>query len=120
MPRRSYNLFMISAQENKRNYATMKTLGTSLRRLGYLIFIEAAFITLFGVLLGIAGGYVLAFGMLATASEFEVWNFELVFSWFWFAVGTLLILIVIVLVSWLTIRYIKKINIADVIRERSY
>ncbi len=115
-----YNLFMISAQENKRNYATMKTLGTSLRRLGYLIFIEAAFITLFGVLLGIAGGYVLAFGMLATASEFEVWNFELVFSWFWFAVGTLLILIVIVLVSWLTIRYIKKINIADVIRERSY
>ncbi|WP_455391887.1 ABC transporter permease [[Eubacterium] cellulosolvens] len=115
-----YNLFMISAQENKRNYATMKTLGTSLRRLGYLIFIEAAFITLFGVLLGIAGGYVLAYGMMATASEFEVWNFELVFSWLWFAVGTIMIVIVIVLVSWLTIRYIKKINIADVIRERSY
>jgi putative ABC transport system permease protein len=115
-----YNLFMISAQENKRNYATMKTLGTSLRRLGYLIFIEAAFITLFGILLGIAGGYLLAYGMLATASEFEVWNFEIIFSWLWFAVGTLMISFVICLVSWLTIRYIKKINIADVIRERSY
>ncbi len=115
-----YNLFMINAQENRRNYATMKTLGTSLRRLGYLIFIEAGFIILFGVILGGIGGYFLAIGMILEASEFEAWNLEIIFSWNWFIAGTLLIILVVVLVSLLTIRYINRINIADVIRERSY
>ncbi len=115
-----YNLFMISTQEKRRDYATMKTLGTSLRKIGYIIFIEAGFIVVFGLILGVAFAYVLAFGMLMNASEFEVWNFEIIFSWNWFMVGTGLILFVVYFVSYLTIRYIKNINIADVIRERNY
>jgi len=113
-----YNLFRINAQENRRNYATMKTLGTPLRRLGYLIFIEGGFITIFGVLVGSAGGYGLAAYMMRAVSDFD-WEPTLVFSWLGFLVGFIMITFVVFLVSIFTIRYIAKINIADVIRERT-
>ncbi|UCG70973.1 MAG: FtsX-like permease family protein [Thermoplasmata archaeon] len=115
----AYNLFMINAHESRRDYATMKTLGTSLKKLSYLIFIEAGFIMIFGILLGILVGYGMAAGMFANIEGFDVYNFNLVFSWVWFAIGSTMIIVVLLLVSWRTIRYIDRINIADVIRERS-
>lgn len=114
-----YNLFMISAQENRRDYATMKTLGTSTKRLGYLILIEGAFISVFGIILGVLGGYTMAVWMMRNASDFEVWNMDLIVTWPMLLAGLLLIIIVVLMVSGLTIRYIRKIHIADVIRERS-
>jgi len=113
-----YNLFRINAQENRRNYATMKTLGTPLRRLGYLIFIEGGFITILGVLVGMAGGYGLAVYMMRAVTDFE-WEMTIVFSWLGFLAGFIMIAFVVFLVSLFTIRYIAKINIADVIRERT-
>jgi putative ABC transport system permease protein len=114
-----YNLFMINAEEKKRDYATMKTLGTSLKRLGYLIFLEAAFITVLGIALGTIGGYFMAIGMIMGAPELEILNFEIVFSWWGFISGSLIIGLVVACVSLLTIRYIHRIHIANVIRERS-
>jgi ABC-type antimicrobial peptide transport system permease subunit len=61
----------------------------------------------------------MAFGMLANLDGFEAFNFKIVFSWFWFAIGTAMIIMVIFFVSWRTLRYVERINIADVIRERS-
>jgi putative ABC transport system permease protein len=114
-----YNLFMISASERRREYATMKTLGTSLRRISNLIYLEAAIITVLGVALGTAGGYALAYWMLANWESFEVMNVEMTFSWTGLAAGAGMIVLVMLAVSRLTIRYIDRINIADVIRERS-
>ncbi|UCG68948.1 MAG: ABC transporter permease [Thermoplasmata archaeon] len=114
-----YNLFMINAEEKKRDYATMKTLGTSIRRLSYLIFIEAGFITTFGIILGTIGGYFMAIGMIMGSPDLEILNFDILFSWSGLIFGTLIIVFVVVLVSILTIRYISRINIANVIRERS-
>jgi len=113
-----YNLFRINAQENRRNYATMKTLGTPLRRLGHLIFIEGGFITIFGVLVGTAGGYGLAAYMMQAVTDFD-WELTIVFSWLGFLFGFIMIAFVVLLVSLFTIRYIARINIADVIRERT-
>lgn len=114
-----YNLFMINAEEKKRDYATMKTLGTSIKRLGYLIFIEASFVTAIGIVLGTIMGYLMAVGMIVGSAELEVLNLQILFSWSGFAAGTVLIVFVVLIVSYLTIRYIKNINIANVIRERS-
>jgi len=114
-----YNLFIINAEEKKRDYATMKTLGTSMRRLSYLILIEASFVTVFGVILGILGGYAMAAYMVFSAPQLEMFNMELVVSVTKVTMGTLVIVAVVFAVSWVTIRYIRKINIADVIRERS-
>jgi len=46
-------------------------------------------------------------------------DLPLVFSWYGFAATAMMIAVVIVIVSLLTIRFIGKIVIADVIRERS-
>jgi ABC-type antimicrobial peptide transport system permease subunit len=115
-----YNLFMIDAHEKKRDYATMKTLGTSLRRISYLIFIESTVVLGIGVGLGALGGMGLAYYMFAVASQWEALNLRIVFTWPGFIGGSLMIAAVIYVVSFVSIRFIKKINIADVIRERSY
>jgi putative ABC transport system permease protein len=114
-----YNLFMINAQESRRDYATMKTLGTSLKRLGYLIFIEAGFVIVLGIILGILVGYGMAMGMFANLGEFEVFNIDILIPPLWFTIGIAMIILVILFVSWRTLSYVNKINIADVIRERS-
>ncbi|MDG6226185.1 MAG: FtsX-like permease family protein [Candidatus Thermoplasmatota archaeon] len=114
-----YNLFMIDAHEKRREYATMKTLGTSLKRIGYLIFIESGLVLAIGIPLGALGGMGLAYYMFSVADEWEAMNMEVAFTWIGFLVGSLMMIGVTVLVSFLTIRYISKINIANVIRERS-
>ena len=114
-----YNLFKINAQEKRRDYATMKTLGTSTPKIGYLIFLEAVFVIIFGLILGGIGGYGLAFWIFENATQMEVINIEITFSWMGYILGSILITGVILLVSMFTIRFINRINIADVIRERA-
>jgi len=114
-----YNLFKIGAIEKSRDYATMKTLGTSMKRISYLIFIEGA-VTLFGGLfLGSIGGYYLSYAMIVGNELLEGITLDLFFSWTGFYIGIVVLTLVVVFVSFLTIRFIKKINIADVIRDRS-
>jgi ABC-type antimicrobial peptide transport system permease subunit len=114
-----YNLFRISAEERKRDYATMKTLGTSLRRLSKLIFMEAVLITVPGIALGAAGGWALAYYMMNVGTTMEVINIDLMWSWTGFLVGVAIMVATVSLVSLATVRYISRIVIANVIRERS-
>jgi putative ABC transport system permease protein len=114
-----YNLFKIGAIEKSRDYATMKTLGTSLKRISYLIFIEGLITLIGGLSLGSIGGYYMSYYMLFGNELLEGISMDLVFSWTGFFMGAILLTSVVVLVSLLTIRFINKINIADVIRDRS-
>jgi ABC-type antimicrobial peptide transport system permease subunit len=114
-----YNLFMISAEERKRDYATMKTLGTSMPRLAYLIFLEGGAILVPGIILGVIGGWVLAYLMITLGTDFGAINFDYQFSWLGFFAGAGMMIGTVFVVSLLTLRYISKIKIADVIRERS-
>lgn len=114
-----YTMFRISAREQERDYATMKTLGTSLAKIRKLIFQEGAYITVLGILLGIVGGYGMAYYMLNQSEDWEAFGLTTQFSWGGFIAGSLLIIIAVVVVSFLTMRYIAKINIANVIRERA-
>ncbi len=113
-----YNMFRINALESKREYATMKTLGTSLGRISKLIFIEGVFVTVLSIALGTLGGYYLAVYMMQAATDMG-FDVPIVFSQMGFLATVVMIVVVIVLVSLLTIRFIGKITIADVIRERS-
>jgi len=56
--------------------------------------------------------------MMRAVTDFE-WEMTIVFSWLGFLAGFIMIAFVVFLVSLFTIRYIAKINIADVIRERT-
>lgn len=114
-----YNLFKIGAIEKSRDYATMKTLGTSMRRISYLIFFEAVVTLVGGLTLGALGGYFMSYAMLMGNELLEGIALDIVFSWTGLAMGAVMLTGVVVLVSWLTIRFIRKINIADVIRDRS-
>lgn len=114
-----YNLFIVGASEKKREYATMKTLGTSLQRISYLIYIEAVVTIIGGVVLGGIGGFYMAVGMMAQTDVLEGFNFTMVFSWNGFILGSIMVVGVVIFVSLLTIRYINNIIIADVIRDRS-
>jgi putative ABC transport system permease protein len=114
-----YNLFKIGAIEKSRDYATMKTLGTSMRRISYLIFIEALVTLVGGLTLGSLGGYFMSYAMLMGNELLEGIALDIVFSWSGLVMGAVMLSGVVVLVSWLTIRFIGKINIADVIRDRS-
>lgn len=116
-----YNMFMVNAAERKREYATMKTLGTSLSRIGNLIFIEGFVLTTIGILLGTIMGYLLAWYLVVMRSSdmFEGVSLELRFSWMGLIIGILMIIAVVFIVSLLIIRHIHKIDIADVTRERT-
>lgn len=114
-----YIMFRISAREQERDYATMKTLGTTLGKIARLIFQEGAIITSLGIGVGVLGGFGLAHFMLNSAEEWEVLNMGVVFSWPAFILGSVMIIFAVLLVSAITMRYIAKINIANVIRERA-
>jgi putative ABC transport system permease protein len=114
-----YTMFRISAREQERDYATMKTLGTTLGKIAKLIFQEGTYITILGIGLGVLGGYGLSFYMLHQNEEWESFGMTTQFSWPAFFVGSILIIFVVVIVSFLTLRYISRINIANVIRERA-
>jgi putative ABC transport system permease protein len=114
-----YNISMINASEKNREYATMKTLGTSLCRISYLIFIEGMFTLIGGIIGGSILGYYMAVGMFKTTDLMEGFTFDIILSMQWFLVGVLMVTLVVIIVGLLTIRYITKIVIADVIRERT-
>ncbi len=114
-----YNISMITASEKSRDYATMKTLGTSLKRISYLIFYEQLFTLIFGVIGGSILGYYMAVGMLKGTDLLEGFSFDVILSIQWFLVGVIMVSSVIFLVSIFTIRYISRIVIADIIRERT-
>jgi ABC-type antimicrobial peptide transport system permease subunit len=113
-----YIMFRISAREQERDYATMKTLGTTLTKIAKLIFQEGAIITVIGILFSILGSYGFAFIML-NQPEYETFNIVIRFSWPAFIIGSIMIVVVVIFVSLFTLRYIAKINIANVIRERT-
>lgn len=114
-----YNLFLIDAEERRRDYATMKTLGTNLKKIAYIIFLEAGITTVLGIFFGTILGYILCYYMLIVAGEFEAMNIQVFWSWPSFIAGSALMIVTIYVVALITLRYIAKINIADVIRERS-
>jgi putative ABC transport system permease protein len=114
-----YNLFKIGAIEKSRDYATMKTLGTSVKRISYLIFIEGLITLIGGLSLGSIGGYYMSYFMLFGNELLEGISMDLVFSWTGFVMGAAVLSGVVIMVSLLTIRFINRINIADVIRDRS-
>jgi putative ABC transport system permease protein len=74
-----YNLFKIGAIEKSRDYATMKTLGTSMRRISYLIFIEGLITLIGGLTLGSIGGYYMSYFMLFGNELLEGISMDLVF-----------------------------------------
>ncbi len=94
-------------------------MGTSLQRIGTLIFIEGFIITPIGIVVGTIMGYLLAlYIVIMRASDmFEGINLELRVSWIGVVIGALMLVVVVFLVSLLTIRHINKIGIADVTRE---
>lgn len=114
-----YNISMINAAEKSREYATMKTLGTSLKRITNLIILEQFFILISGITMGSVLGYFMAVGMLRGTDLLEGFTFEVILSLQWFLVGVIMVTSVVLFVSFFTIRYISKIVIADVIRERT-
>ena len=114
-----YNISMITASEKSRDYATMKTLGTSKKRIAYLIFYEQLFTLVAGIIGGSILGFYMAVGMLKGTDLLEGFTFDVILSMQWFLVGVIMVASVIFLVSIFTIRYISKIIIADVIRERT-
>ncbi len=114
-----YNLFLIDAEERKRDYATMKTVGTSIPKLAILQFLEAGFVTVGGIVMGTLAGYGLAFMMLQVAGEWEIMNMRIMFSAPATITGAGIIIFVVTAVCLITIRYIAKIDIANEIRERT-
>ena len=96
-------------------------MGTSLQRIGNLIFIEGFIITPIGIVVGTIMRYLLALYIIITRASdmFEGINLELRVSWIGVLEGSLIIIVVVFLVSLLTIRHINKIDIADVTRERT-
>ena len=96
-------------------------MGTSLQRIGNLVFIEGFIITPIGIVVGTIMGYLLALYIVITRASdvFEGISLDLRFSWIGVVIGALMLIVVVFLVSLLTIRHIDKIDIADVTRERT-
>lgn len=114
-----YNISIINAQERTREYATMRTLGMLHVRIWRLVLTEAGILTSMGVLAGAAGGYLLAIGMFASIEDMDLLSLNVIYSWEGLLVGVLVMTIVVSSVSSAIQRYIDRIDIATMIRERS-
>jgi putative ABC transport system permease protein len=115
-----YNMFTLNVNERLRDYATMKTLGTTTTRVGKLLVNELSLVIVFGIILGTLLALGLTKLMLANVSEaFEGFEFEMVFSWKGFLYGVGIILFSVISVFLIAIRRIMKMNLADMIRIRS-
>jgi putative ABC transport system permease protein len=115
-----YNMFSLNVQERIRDYATMRTLGTSNARIGSLLASEFTFVTVISIALGGLMAWFLSQNLISGVSEaFAGLEFRHVFAGEGFVYGAIMLVIPVIAVFWLSIRTIASLNLADMIRSRS-
>jgi putative ABC transport system permease protein len=113
-----FNTISVNIAERSGEYATMRANGLSQRRIGMLITGENLLLTLIGIVPGLVIGYLAAAALMSSyTSDMLQFGLELRPSTFVFAA---LAMIAVTLLSMIPgIRSVGRLDIAEVVRERS-
>jgi putative ABC transport system permease protein len=113
-----FNTISVNIAERSSEYATMRANGLSQRRIAMLITGENLLLTLMGIVPGLVIGYLAAAALMASyTSDMLQFGLELRPSTFVFAA---LAMIAVTLLSMIPgIRSVGRLDIAEVVRERS-
>lgn len=107
-----YNLNSINIAERKRELATLKVLGFHDKEVAMYIYKENIFLTIIGILLGIALG-VLLHSYVITSIEVDMIMFGRNIFWYSYLSGALITFAFSVIVNLIMYRHIKGINMVE-------
>ena len=110
-----YNMGLLNFTERTREYATLKVLGYHQREIRRLILKENALVSLVGVLLGIAPGYLLV-GVILKMCEFDSMVFAPHITWPTIVLSSLATFAFSMLIQLLLASKVKKIDMVEALK----
>lgn len=113
-----FNMISVNVAERSSEYATMRANGLSQRKIAYLMTGENMLLTAIGIVPGLIIGYLVAAQFMGYYSS-DMFQFDLVMSWTTLLFATLFMFLVAAISLWPGIRSVRRLDIAEVVRERA-
>ncbi len=113
-----FNTISVNVAERSGEYASMRANGLSLHRIGALIVGENLFLTILGIVPGLAVGYFFAFAYMQSFSS-DLFSFDLEMRGSTLVFSALAMVAVAALSLIPGIRSVRNLDVAAVVRERS-
>jgi putative ABC transport system permease protein len=110
-----FNAMTISVLERKREFATMRTLGTGRRRIVVLLFVENLILWLFTLIPGLVLGYLMARG-IGSSFNTDLFTFKIVIAPVSYVIAAAGILLTMLLATLPAIRRVNRLNLAEATR----
>ena len=107
-----FNAMTVSVLERKREFATMRTLGTGRRQIVLLLFIENLILWIFTLIPGLILGYLTARGV-GSSFNTDLFTFEIVIAPVSYGIAVVGILITMLLATLPAIRRVNRLDLAD-------
>jgi len=107
-----FNAMTVSVLERRREFATMRSIGTGRRWIAVLLFAENLILWLFTLVPGLLLGYLMALGM-GSAFNTDLFSFKVVVAPVTYVIAALGILLTMMLATLPAIRRVNKLNLAE-------
>ena len=113
-----YNTIYISLQEQQREIATLKTIGTDNRTLIRNITLENTAITFIGTILGVIFGWILLWFLMSVMLNMEFFRIQLFISFNTMLTSFILTYIGVLIAQFFPLRRVLNLNLAEATKER--
>jgi putative ABC transport system permease protein len=113
-----FNTITINTLERRRELATMRTIGSSVGRLGAMLTVENVLMGLLGVVVGLPLGYMISL-YFATLYSNELFDMPTVIYTRTYGIAALGALLVLLLAEVPSIRFVRRLDLPAVVREMS-
>ncbi len=113
-----FNTITINTLERRRELATMRTIGSSVGRLGTMLTVENVLMGVLGVLIGLPLGYAISLYFASLYSN-ELFDMPTVIYTRTYGIAALGALLVLLLAEVPSIRFVRRLDLPAVVREMS-
>ena len=113
-----FNTITINTLERRRELATMRTIGSSVWRLGAMLTVENVLMGLLGVVVGLPLGYMISL-YFATLYSNELFDMPTVIYARTYGIAALGAMLVLLLAEVPSIRFVRRLDLPAVVREMS-
>jgi putative ABC transport system permease protein len=113
-----FNTITINTLERQRELATMRTIGSAVGRLGAMLTVENILMGIVGVVVGLPLGYVISL-YFASLYQNELFDMPTVIYTRTYGIAALGALLVLLLAEVPSIRFVRRLDLAAVVREMS-
>ncbi|MEE8347007.1 MAG: FtsX-like permease family protein, partial [Dehalococcoidia bacterium] len=111
-----FNTITINTLERRRELATMRTIGSSVGRLGAMLTVENVLMGLLGLVVGLPLGYAISL-YFASLYQNELWEMPTVIYTRTYGIASLGALLVLLLAEIPSIRFVRRLDLPSVVRE---